>query len=716
MKEAKRNASQRRSSAGSDSEASPIHQPKRTKRTLRQLVRYAVQRRAKTQARYRAKHQRQQINHPQQQLEQQHPEQQMATDEDADAVKDKSRNEQEPPQMHLLDLPMETLRQIATYLSNKGFVRFISTCRHLRHMGNSFTAIDRRAFEGQPPKLSTSCFEIPTKMLTRLPLTMARGFMLDRVRHFKLQQIDKVASLVTCLQLDEVPFDEIQALLFKPADKSQPNVPASKHAKAPQKASGPATEATTTTTTTAAKATATADSQPLPESPPVLRFSMLTDLRLVGCDSADTRAFPDSFPHLTSLTVSHCHWVTSLPVLPSLRTLRLNANEFLNSIPAFPRLTNLTIRETEFETLPLLPKLDKLDIGYIYFLERLPPFPRLTNLRLVCCSAITAVSDMPALSKLFVHNCSGLGSLSSLPRLEDLCVAECFRFSSVEGLTALRKLNVGWHCGLHTLPYLPRLTSCTFLGYEGRIPNLPQLQQLSLSDSSVGALPEFPRLCSLSLHMCKVEALPPLRELRELTITLCEQPPSLAALPSLHKLTVENTTLTVADVESPPLPDCPATLQELCLKKWENPELQLAHAQLTVLTLQRCRRLTSIPAIQSLHDLTLIQCKRIKSLPHLANLEKLTIHRCKRLKAIPSLPGLTHLEARKCFSLTRLSDFPSLKRLELSDMSALRSITNLPKLESATLRGISKTCVSNVPAVEMRLKATLDGERATVTQ
>ena len=679
-------------------------------------VRYAVQRRAKTQARYRAKHQRQQINHPQQQLEQQHPEQQMATDEDADAVKDNSRNEQEPPQMHLLDLPMETLRQIATCLSNKGFVRFISTCRHLRHMGNSFTAIDRRAFEGQPPKLSTSCFEIPTKMLARLPLTMARGFMLDRVRHFTLQQIDKVASLVTCLQLDEVPFDEIQALLFKPADKSQPNVPASKHAKAPQKASGPATEATTTTTTTtAAKATATADSQPLPESPPVLRFSMLTDLRLVGCDSADTRAFPDSFPHLTSLTVSHCHWVTSLPVLPSLRTLRLNANERLNSIPVFPRLTKLAICKTELRTLPLLPQLDKLDIGYICFLERLPPFPRLTDLRLAGCHNITAVSDMPTLCKCSAYCCYGLRSLS-LPGLQDLSLSECHQLSSVEGLTALRKLDVGQWCRLRQLPYLPHLTSCTFLRYEGCMPNLPQLQQLSLSNSSVGALPEFPRLCSLSLHMCTVEALPPLQELRELTITSCEQPPSLAALPSLHKLTVENTTLTVADVESPPLPDCPATLQELCLKKWENPELQLAHAQLTVLTLQRCRRLASIPAIQSLHDLTLIQCKRIKSLPHLANLEKLTIYRCEDLTVIPSLPSLTHLKARFCFSLTRLSDLPSLKRLELSDMSALRSITNLPKLESATLRGISKTCVSNVPAVEMRLKATLDGERATVTQ
>ena len=117
---------------------------------------------------------------------------------------------QQQAPMQLLDLPLETLRQIAASLNNRAFVRLTSTCRQLRYMACSSTAFDRRAFEGEPPKLKRSD-GLADVIHEPVPLIVARGVHLVLNAPVAPQYLDSVGQYNTGLTIREHSQEQLQS-------------------------------------------------------------------------------------------------------------------------------------------------------------------------------------------------------------------------------------------------------------------------------------------------------------------------------------------------------------------------------------------------------------------------------------------------------------------------------------------------------------------------
>jgi Leucine-rich repeat (LRR) protein len=469
-----------------------------------------------------------------------------------------------------------------------------------------------------------------------------------------------------------------------------------------------------------------------------------------------------SLPKLKILDLSYSYNLINTPDFtraPNLEKLIFEQCKRLYEVhPSVASLKQLTLLNLKgcisLTSLPCNISLDSLEILILSGCWKLKKFPeivgdmkRLKELKLDGTDIKELPLSIGRLSGLTILNLRGCRSLTSLPcnisldSLEILIFSGCWKlkkFPEIVGdMKRLKELKLDG-TAIEELPLsIGRLSGLTILNLRGCRSLTSLLCNISLDSfeilifSGCWKLKKFPeivgdmkRLKELKLDGTAIEELPlSIGRLSGLIILNLRGCKSLTSLPcniSLDSLEILILSHCVKLKKVPNFGENMKRLKELKLDGTAIEELSLSIGRLsglTILNLEGCRSLTSLPcniSLDSLEILILSGCWKLKKFPKIVG----DMKRLKELKldgtAIEELPlsigrlsGLTILNLEGCISITSLPcsiDLGSLEILILSHCVKLKKVPNfgenMKRLKELRLNG---TAIKELPMSIWRL-------------
>ncbi|XP_016711098.2 disease resistance protein RGA2-like [Gossypium hirsutum] len=212
------------------------------------------------------------------------------------------------------------------------------------------------------------------------------------------------------------------------------------------------------------------------------------------------------FPCLSHLAIEHCPNLTTMPLFPSVKTLKLK-NTSSKPFQETMKLKMTKLEAPSSSTLHHLPKPESLEIDEVKDLDSLSSLHQLYSLRVMTLSRLEALENVSE-TEMQEELVSGKSTTIFLPTLETLCIIDC------PNLKGWWKGDVGEASNLH-LPCFPCLLH---LAIE-HCPNLT-------------IMPLFPSVKALKLNNTSLK---PFQETMKLKITKIEAPSS-STLHPLSKL------------------------------------------------------------------------------------------------------------------------------------------------------------------------------------
>ncbi|XP_062171127.1 disease resistance protein RPV1-like [Alnus glutinosa] len=467
--------------------------------------------------------------------------------------------------------------------------------------------------------------------------------------------------------------------------------------------------------------------------PSVAGLKQLTLLNLKGCESLTSLTCNISMDFLETLILSGCSELKKFPEIVGdmkrLKELKLDGTAIEELPLSINCLSGLTLLNLEgcrsLTSLPCNISLGSLEILILSGCWNLKKFPkivgdmkRLKELKLDG----TAIKELPLsigrLSGLTLLNLQGCRYRSSLPcnisldSLEILILSGCCtKFTEFVGdMKRLKELKLDW-TAIEELPLsIGRLSGLTLLNLEGcgYLTSLPcnislgSLEILILS--GCWKLKKFPEIVGdmkllkeLKLDGTAIEELPlSINRLSGLTLLNLEGCRSLTSLPCNISMDFLETLILFGCYELKKFPEIVGDMKHLKELKFYGTaieELPLSINRLsglTLLNLEGCRSLTSLPcniSLGSLEILILSGCWNLKKFPEIVG----DMKRLKELKldvtAIKELPlsigrlsGLTLLNLQGCSSLSSLPCNISLDSLEILLLSGCWNLKKFPKI------------------------------------
>ncbi|XP_030963000.1 putative disease resistance protein RGA3 [Quercus lobata] len=253
------------------------------------------------------------------------------------------------------------------------------------------------------------------------------------------------------------------------------------------------------------------------------------------------------FPLLSSLWISNCPEMTSMPLFPN-----LEESLYLENVSLKPLQETMSVSSSSLSSSSPLSKLNEMQLDSIEDIESLPAewaLHSLKQLYIQNCPRLTsmsgAVRNLTSLCSLSIVNCEEFDPFRDMhdDGMEWRCLI-CLRDLRFEGIPKLKSLPVGLQCistlkeliisNCPNLMTLPELTSLESLWIQGCEPNLTSLLEIScLTSLRWLAISDFPNLITFP------ESIRNPISLESLTIWRC---PNLTTLPddgflkSLRKL------------------------------------------------------------------------------------------------------------------------------------------------------------------------------------
>ena len=414
-----------------------------------------------------------------------------------------------------------------------------------------------------------------------------------------------------------------------------------------------------------------------------VEFPCLEELYVQKCPKLKGD-IPKHLPLLTKLEITECgQLVDSLPMVPSLCELKLTeCNDVVfRSAVDITSLTSLIVNDICKIPLELqhLHSLVRLTIDGCPELREVPPIlHKLNSLKQLVikgCSSLQSLLEMglpPMLQKLDIEKCGILESLEDAVMqnntcLQQLTIKDCGSLRSFPSIASLKYLDIK-DCGKLDLP-LP----------EEMMPSYYASLTTLIINSSCDSLTSFP--------------LGFFRKLEFFYVSNCTNLESLSIPDGIHH--VEFTSLNYMYINN-----CPNLVSF--------PQGGLSAPNLSVLILQQCKKLKSLPQgmhtlLTSLEILVLYDCQELVSFPDEGlptNLSLLDISNCYKLMEHRMEWGLQRLPFLKIFYLRGckeeisdpfpdmwllpstltfliIEDFPNLKSLAKEGFQHLTSLERL---------------------------------------
>ncbi|XP_030965394.1 putative disease resistance protein RGA4 isoform X2 [Quercus lobata] len=285
-----------------------------------------------------------------------------------------------------------------------------------------------------------------------------------------------------------------------------------------------------------------------------------------------------SFSHLSTLHISGCPKLSSMPLFPYLEKLYLHdsnlrplertismgmINKTSQQNPTTAAVAESTSSVRSSSTLAAsftpLSKLKSLDIGMIegsdgHVLQSIQHLTALEEFRLSKYNGdgmeLEWLQQATSLRNLYIFNCPSLMTLPEwiceIISLQSLGIYDCPNFTSLPALTSLQSLGISDCPNFTSLPALTSLQSLHIYGCPNftSLPALTSLQSLHISDCpnfTFTSLPALTSLQSLHIYGCpNFTSLPALTSLQSLHIYGCPNFTSLPALTSLQSLHISD--------------------------------------------------------------------------------------------------------------------------------------------------------------------------------
>ncbi|KAK4591993.1 hypothetical protein RGQ29_016460 [Quercus rubra] len=403
-----------------------------------------------------------------------------------------------------------------------------------------------------------------------------------------------------------------------------------------------------------------------------------------------------------------------------------------HSLPSFSHLSSLNISDCpKLSSMPLFPYLEKLDLDY----SNLRPLERTISMGMISTASQenpTAAAEAESTSSACSSSATLAASFTPLSKLKYLTIkikgSDGHALQSIQHLTALEEFSLynyngdGMELEWQGLRKLQDLTLCD----HPKLASLPMglqqatsLRNLVISSCpSLTTLPEW--ICEIiSLQLLEIyncpnfTSLPALTSLQSLHIWNrvhiwnCPNFTSLPALQSLHIYHCPNFTSLPAltSLQSLQISDCPnftslpalRSLQSLNISHCPNFTSLPALTSLQSLNISHCPNFTSLPALTSLQSLHISHCPNFTSLPALTSLQSLLIFDCPNFTSLPALTSLQSLHISNCPNFTSLPALTSLQSLGIWDCPNLTSLPALTSLKTLDIRwcpSLVKSCKS----------------------
>lgn len=246
------------------------------------------------------------------------------------------------------------------------------------------------------------------------------------------------------------------------------------------------------------------------------------------CNELIEMYFPES---LQTLTLRNCNnQLLHLPTTLSVKSLHIKYCTGIDKIPeSMIHLENLTISGVNLHTIPTLPKLISLSMDRNHDEFTLPVLENLQVLHLHLIDLVALPSPLPELHTLSLYDCTSLEiphypTLTQLNTNDDHLPQDSFEtLQKLYYLSHHQPLNLS---SFQEIRFL-ELTNCSFICRQYPLPLFPKIEQLFISYcDNMDQLPDG------MIH------------LRELNIRCCNGLTTLPELGSLHTLDLENTPIT----------------------------------------------------------------------------------------------------------------------------------------------------------------------------